>query len=346
MAGVPLSYFRQQQARYAEPWDLSTRPAMFPFLAEYTNRDTGEKSGGWAAPSMVTEPLNALERLGSGGWSTPHDPSSQQDMTTLLLSLYGGNALNPMASVPKGGLASSAVRDGAPSFIERGFSSLDDVAHVITEQPYYGSTREQMARYPKAQNGAERAYHGTSGDLDGGRFDPSLGGRQNDNAVSTNGGISFDADPLVASEYAKGAAIQKVYNSVNPDATPLSRIENYRIYQALNQRPDLHDGMSVIPVDIYGRGKLLDGGYKDYGPLDLADELSRAKAEGYDYAKFPNENRNGYEYNVWTLGTVKSPYTGEVLFSDTGRPSLMGSAIAAEQPNALEPYYRNGFLTY
>ena len=43
-------------------WELTHRPAMLPFLAEYTN-PLGETSGGWAMPEMVTEPVNALSRL-------------------------------------------------------------------------------------------------------------------------------------------------------------------------------------------------------------------------------------------------------------------------------------------
>jgi len=94
-------------------WDLTNRPAMLPFLAEYTNRQTGEKSGGFAWPSMVTEPLRAANELlntPSGTLPNPQNPEQQQNALTLLMSLYGGNALNPMARVPRNALAAGAVK--------------------------------------------------------------------------------------------------------------------------------------------------------------------------------------------------------------------------------------------
>ena len=89
---------------------LTHRPAMFPFLAEYT-ADDGSKSGGWAVPSMITEPLGALGRLlntPAGTMPDPQDPQNQTDMLTALMALYGGNAMKGMA---KGsGAAKAAAR--------------------------------------------------------------------------------------------------------------------------------------------------------------------------------------------------------------------------------------------
>lgn len=99
-------------------WDLTTQPTMFPFLAEYTNQDTGEKAGGWAMPAMVTEPINALSRLGQNSFTedgrlgipNPQNPENQQDMVTSLFSVYGGNALNPAAALPKNSVGMFAGR--------------------------------------------------------------------------------------------------------------------------------------------------------------------------------------------------------------------------------------------
>lgn len=80
-------------------WELTHRPAMLPFLAEYTN-PLGETSGGWAMPEMVTEPVNALSRLlntPAGTMPNPQNPENQRNALTALLSLYGGNALGGMA---------------------------------------------------------------------------------------------------------------------------------------------------------------------------------------------------------------------------------------------------------
>lgn len=87
-------------------WELTHRPAMLPFLAEYTN-PLGETSGGWAMPNMVTEPVNALSRLlntPAGTMPDPRDPQNQSDALTGLMALYGGNAL--------GGVARNAMSRG------------------------------------------------------------------------------------------------------------------------------------------------------------------------------------------------------------------------------------------
>ena len=87
-------------------WELTHRPAMLPFLAEYTNQQ-GETAGGWAMPNMVTEPVNALSRLlntPAGTMPDPRDPQNQSDALTGLMALYGGNAL--------GGVARNAMSRG------------------------------------------------------------------------------------------------------------------------------------------------------------------------------------------------------------------------------------------
>ena len=87
-------------------WELTHRPAMLPFLAEYTNPQ-GETAGGWAMPNMVTEPVNALFRLmntPAGTMPDPRDQQNQSDALTGLMALYGGNAL--------GGVARNAMSRG------------------------------------------------------------------------------------------------------------------------------------------------------------------------------------------------------------------------------------------
>lgn len=87
-------------------WELTHRPAMLPFLAEYTNPQ-GETAGGWAMPNMVTEPVNALFRLmntPAGTMPDPRDSQNQSDALTGLMALYGGNAL--------GGVARNAMSRG------------------------------------------------------------------------------------------------------------------------------------------------------------------------------------------------------------------------------------------
>ena len=90
-------------------WELTHRPAMLPFLAEYTN-PLGETSGGWAMPEMVTEPVNALSRLlntPAGTMPDPRDPQNQSDAMIGLMALYGGNAVGGVA---RNALGKSAAR--------------------------------------------------------------------------------------------------------------------------------------------------------------------------------------------------------------------------------------------
>lgn len=130
----------QTPPRY-DGWELTNRPAMLPFLGEYTNTATGEKSGGMAWPSMVTEPVQAAQRfIGDGGMWDVENPDNARDGNTLLWSLYGGNALNPMARVPKNALASGAMKAENPSIMGSA------IAGAQAERPgivaYHGSPHD------------------------------------------------------------------------------------------------------------------------------------------------------------------------------------------------------------
>lgn len=89
---------------------------------------------GWQVPPAVHEPINALSRLfgtpsnpGTFGQG-PDAPGNKEDMTTLLMSMYGGNAMNPMAAIPKGSLASGALRE-APQRMYHGTAAAEDFSH-------------------------------------------------------------------------------------------------------------------------------------------------------------------------------------------------------------------------
>ena len=109
-------------------WDLTNRPAMLPFLAEYTNRQTGEKSGGFAWPTMVTEPLRAANELLNtppGTMPNPQNPEQQENALTLLMSLYGGNALD--GSRRMNALADTAQR--YPAVMKNDFRQQPSLRH-------------------------------------------------------------------------------------------------------------------------------------------------------------------------------------------------------------------------
>lgn len=87
-------------ADYYKDWELTNRPAMLPFLAEYTNTKTGEKSGGMAMPSMVTSPANALWQLvgPAGGMWDIENPQNADALREVNMATLGSNALQGMAA--------------------------------------------------------------------------------------------------------------------------------------------------------------------------------------------------------------------------------------------------------
>lgn len=283
-------------------WGLTTRPAMFPFLADYTNRNTGEHAGGLAVPSMIQEPMNALARL----IGTPSQPgtftqgpdygSNADDMRTLLETFLGGNTTRGAGAVEKG-----AVREALPS-------------------PPPPVPLPQM-EYPMASNVGSyppiRAYHGTTNEIKGqflpsefGTFGPSF-------YAATDGPIGQWTGPEFADHFAR---------------TPGGG--NY--HGSLSEYPD---GAQIFPLDI--RANLaphetyLNASVNAPG-LSAKDRsmhaISALRDQGFDGSYF-----NG-EIGLWNRGTVTSPFTGETLFSDQ-LPSPWGSALQGQQnqpyPNSL-----------
>lgn len=104
------------QPRAVDDRPLTFRGAIAP-LGTYANPD-GTEEAGLAWPGMITEPLNALQRLhensytedGRPGIPNPQHPENLEDASTLLWSIYGGNALNPAAAIPKNAVGMFAGR--------------------------------------------------------------------------------------------------------------------------------------------------------------------------------------------------------------------------------------------
>lgn len=125
--------FRPRGAPTAEPnsyvdsyndWDLVHRGSMIPWGVYEKD---GQTSAGFAWPSMITEPIEAGKRFLSpgGGFENLPNEQSTQDATTLLLSMYGGNALNPMARVPKNALAAEKKGLTGWHYSENSFDTFD-----------------------------------------------------------------------------------------------------------------------------------------------------------------------------------------------------------------------------
>jgi len=246
--------------------DPTYRASMLP-IGTYANPD-GTESLGWAVPGMIQEPLNALTRLfGSGNFAQgPDYPGNADDMRTLLFSMYGGNALNPAAVIPKGGLASGIVREAAEA-------------------------------------APQRMYHGTGVPEDISTFQPS----------------------------AKGSLGPGVYLSKEADTT----------LPWANNGPNPR----IMPVDVSGPIAT----YDDYlsaraAAPDQAATIQALMDQGYSGAAMdvPGKSGNMNVTNVFKPGSIRSATTGETLYSDTGRPSLMGSAIVGAEGNTQLRGYRGG----
>lgn len=268
-------------------WDLTNRPAMLPFLAEYTNRQTGEKSGGFAWPSMVTEPLRAANELlntPSGTLPNPQNPEQQQNALTLLMSLYGGNALNPMAKVPANALASSAFKvEGKPA-LSKFLRHDEDKSLGDTEVTRYLLNLEdkKVARIP---------------------------------ADVTRGSESF--------------GIRGIKRSSPPDTVTQKGYDFY--------------GMDHPELDDYVQYKNL--WHSQDGLLNHIDKLSERVAKfGLRGHLTPQEVANSKAYYQKLRDHVSSDDWDGSVFSDTGRPSIAGSAVAGAEakgarpgPSALQP---------
>lgn len=120
--GAPNS---QPQDPYAG-WDLIHRNTMTP-AGVYQKGD--ETAYGWAWPSMVTEPAQAIARLlntPSGTMPDPQDPQNQKDALTGLMALYGGNALKGMAGARGAARVAATLGDmEAPRAVSYG-NMIDD----------------------------------------------------------------------------------------------------------------------------------------------------------------------------------------------------------------------------
>jgi len=106
----------------------------------------------------------------------------------------------------------------------------------------------------------------------------------------------------------------------------------------------LDDGARVMPLDVSGPFASMDdylstlhanGRNPEAAQNALLEQGFTGVTGGIGGSDFSNVT------NVFKPGSVKSATTGETLFSDTGRPSLFGSALA---PYQQEP--RNALLNY
>jgi len=107
---------------------------------------------GWQVPPAVHEPINALMRLaensrlpdGRLGIPNPDNARNREDVLTGLLSMYGGNAMNP-GRLMKGAAAKAAPEAAreAPYAMYRGAPNSDGL--FPTDRPLFMSSSPEVA---------------------------------------------------------------------------------------------------------------------------------------------------------------------------------------------------------
>ena len=104
-------------------------------------------------------------------------------------------------------------------------------------------------------------------------------------------------------------------------------------------------GQTVAPIDAhFNNPYTIDAHGRGWGDIPIGDKTTNtdalarlARMRGHDGLVVHNvidaagdELRPATTIAALKRGTVKSPLTGETLFSDTGKPSLMGNALAGD----------------
>ena len=267
MPHVSWGDFTAQEAPRYQGWELTNRPAMIPFLGEYTNRETGEKSGGFAWPSMITEPLEAGNRLFKPGGTFEQNPTpeSSQDMMTELLTLYGGNSVGGMA---RGATRNALADAGSMGLKDYGTSAYKSLMHRGEPTTIGPNLTEAYSDLYALENKVDRLKNASSA-MD-----------------------SFLSNPHLANE--------------NPAPQPRDQAGIDRVNSTLGQ-------FSQSEIDRAMRMEEIAQNTFGFGIEFLSPEEMKYVAAAADRVK-PK------------FGVIDGD-----LLSDTGKPSLMGAALASEQ---------------
>jgi hypothetical protein len=259
------------------------------------------------------------------------DKPIQDDVTTGLLSFFGGNAFNPLAAVPKGSLAAGAVRAAEPpTYVPRlgpsgELAIPESVAQLMQEagqRGVAGTMREETAA-------PIRGYHGTKGDIEG--FD--LGRGSGSGSREGPLGVWSSDNPDAASSFADFAS----RGNYEPGSVlPLDMdFKNPLVLDNYNQVRDIVDAHTKFErpdYEVGGRQVRMSGDVPDYAAARQA-----LIDQGYDGIIVQNTLTDSLDGNIlvdWRNAikpnTVRSATTGETLFSDN-KPSILGAAVAGTE---------------
>lgn len=292
----------------------------------------------WQVPPLVQEPINALSRI----VGSPQNPGSLYDMSgvpefdapmkqdglTSLLSMYGGNALRlpgRAAGGAKNALLKSAFErsqepPNAIGDMWQAWNRADpnSTLHSDTGKPSILGNALAGAGEPQTV----KAYHYST--------DPTIGPKNKFYEWSHFGAADQAEDIFKGTaSHANGEGSGATY-PVELDIKNPFRIEDDGLNSPGTVGPHLWymlDRAGYNPEQFY---KMRADGTL---PRALDDLLSQ---HGYDGLVYKNkfEGKGGKDSFIATRpNTVRSATTGETLFSDTGKPSIAGSALGANQNN-------------
>lgn len=271
----------------------------------------------------VTEPVNALQRLaensvdesGNIAIPNPQNPQNQQDVLTGLLTMYGGNAMNPLAHVPEGALASNAFKaaDRLPMDEASRLARAREQGFDTSTTLYHGTGKDFSEFAPgKHANGYRRNIYLTDS--------PEIADIY---ANSENYGLKGGGSPAIYPVYAKARKPLDV-SDLGPDGSHGWLSDNLAAalgvpHPAPGKYGSLYDEARSQGYDMVRLKDMLDvgGPQTQYIPLEPTNIRSKFAAFNPEDAGKPG-----------------------LLLSDTGKPSLMGSAIAGAEGNTPIRGYR------
>jgi len=290
----------------AEP---TYRMSMLPF-GTYANPD-GTESLGLAVPGMIQEPVNALMRLfGSGNFAQgPDYPGNADDMRTLLFSMYGGNAMNPAATLPQNAVG---------MFAGRMAKTADHAALARAEElAGQGVPRDQIWNETGWFQGPDRSW----------LYETNDSGLMAPHGART--GLT-DIHPELAAAYPELSADLPI-NIGGSGLTYFSSGDQFprgiNVSAGPGERAALAHELQHFVQHAEGRLEPTPKGAK---PWEMYNSFPEVEARNVQFrSNMTSEERAALP--PWVSST-----TGKTLFSDTGKPSLMGSAIAgAETPQRM-----------
>lgn len=346
-------------------WTLQHRGAMAPW-GVYENPQ-GETASGFAWPAMITEPIEAGKRFFAPGGGFENNPNheSEKDALTLLMSLYGGNALS--GTFKGAALANALAESGrmGASIEQRAAVNAQNLQRALTpdENGFYDlwhaspNIFDNFDTAARKSNGAvtyfaEKERSGPGGSITAG-FGPNTYNAKIDPAGATilDGRLPFEqlpddvksilaSNPDIVSQW-RHQPNAMTFNGVPYDASNPAHYAAQLLHQVGN-RGRLISNLEAIPKtgrndinqkalevirsgtepkpDMFQPGVPLSDQYNMHNFYRFGlDKL------GFDMAINPDE------VGLLNHDLIKHLYrNGEQLYSDTGKPNALGSALATQ----------------